>query len=165
MNSTKAFLVPPAYVRNLIAVCFVSGASVLAQETQHLSILQPGGMPALPVMQGIERVTNGVRVIWDGPSGYYQLLQKPGLKDPMWLPVGGRTNLARNAIVPNTFSNAFFRVLGPSPQYAGSQTCIECHREVHDTVMNTRHTLAFETLKQIHEDKNPSCLPCHSVGV
>ncbi len=147
-----------------MAVCFVCGASVSAQEIQHLSITQPGGMPGLPVMTGIERVTNGVQVTWDGPSGYYQLLQKLSLKDPTWQPVGGRTNLSRNAIVSTTSSNAFFRVLGPSPQYAGAETCTECHGQVHNTVMNTRHTRAFETLKQAHEDQTASCLPCHTVG-
>jgi len=164
MKGTKAFLPWQPWACILMATFFVSGGFVFAQEIQHLSIIQPGGMPGLPIMTGIERITNGVRVTWDGPSGYYQLLQKLSIKDPTWLLVGGRTNLLRNAIVSNTSSNAFFRVLGPSPQYAGAQACTECHGEVHNAVMNTRHSLAFETLKQAHEDKNPSCLPCHTVG-
>ena len=46
-----------------------------AQSVQHLTITQPGGMPGLPVMTGIERLTNGVHLTWTGPSGYYQVYQ------------------------------------------------------------------------------------------
>jgi len=44
-------------------------ASAVGQEVQHLSIPQQGGMPGRPVVTGIERVTNGVKITWDGPPG------------------------------------------------------------------------------------------------
>jgi hypothetical protein len=31
-----------------------------AQGVQHLTIIQPGGMPGLPIMTGIQKSTNGV---------------------------------------------------------------------------------------------------------
>ena len=135
-----------------------------AQDSPHLSIIQPGGMPGLPIITGVGQLTNGVRVTWDGPSGYYQLQLKQNSNDPIWRRIGGRTNLIRTATVSSVFSNAIFRVVGPSPHYAGSENCIECHGKVHNTVLDTAHTRAFQTLKDVNADKDPSCLPCHTVG-
>jgi hypothetical protein len=123
-------------------------------------------MPGLPVMTGIERVTNGVSVMWEGPSGYYQLFRKATLRDKTWVAVGGRTNFSRRAIVAMTPSNAFFRVSGPSPQFAGAQACTECHQDIHDAEMNTRHAGAFTDAVFVAAggQTNSSCLPCHTVG-
>ena len=101
-------------------IAFVLVATLArAEEVQHLSITVPGGMPGLPVMTGIQRTTNGAKLTWDGPSGYYQLYQNLGLTNPTWQKFGG-PNLNRTTNVTTLHSNAFFRVLGPSPQYAGS---------------------------------------------
>jgi hypothetical protein len=134
------------------------------QAVQHLSITQPGGLPGQPVVTGIVPETNRVTVTWDGPAGYYQLLEKSNLTDPTWRALGPRTNLTRRAVVAGASSNALFRVLGPAPHFAGSRACVECHQSIHDTVTDTRHAQAFAALQQIHQDKNPSCLPCHTVG-
>jgi hypothetical protein len=61
-------------------------------------------------------------------------------------------------------SNAFFRVSGPSPQYAGAQACLECHESIHNSEMDTRHAKALEALKATGQQDNPNCLPCHTVG-
>ncbi|HLH53324.1 MAG TPA: multiheme c-type cytochrome [Verrucomicrobiae bacterium] len=135
-----------------------------AQSVQHLSATVPGGIPSRPIVTGVSPSTNGVTVSWDGPAGYYQLLEKASVADPTWRPVGGRTNLSRRAFVAAAGSNALFRVLGPAPRFVGSQACLECHQEIHDTVMGTQHAQAFAALKQIHQDNNPGCLPCHTVG-
>jgi hypothetical protein len=146
----------------LAAASFSAGA----QNAQHLSITQPGGMPGLPVVTGIAPATNGVSITWDGPSGYYQLFQSQSLAHPKWLAVGKDTNLLRQATVATTASNAFFRVSGPSPHYAGSQTCAECHSPILSTVAHTAHAGAFTNA--VFADKggqtNPACLPCHTVG-
>jgi hypothetical protein len=136
----------------------------MGQSVQHLSITVPGGMPGQPILTGVLHDTNSVTVTWDGPSGYYQLFEKLSLTDPNWRALGARTNLSRRQVVPGANSNALFRVLGPAPHYVGSQACIECHQSIHDTVMNTLHSQAFSALQQIHQDQNPSCLPCHTVG-
>lgn len=130
----------------------------------HLSTTHPGGMPGIPVVTGIQRATNGATITWDGPSGYYQLLLKEALKDGVWQGVGGKTNFIRTATVTGALTNAFFQVLGPQGKYAGSAVCLECHESIHTTVMDTRHTKAFETLQNAHQSTNPSCLPCHTVG-
>ena len=164
MNRTQALLVKRAAVLVLTAVVLVlTGGFGRAQGVQHLSITQPGGMPGLPVMTGIQQTTNGIKLTWDGPSGYYHLYQKSRLQDPTWQAVGGFI-LNRTTSVTATASNAFFRVSGPASRYAGAQTCAQCHANVYNTEMNTEHAQAFQALQQINQDTNPSCLPCHTVG-
>ena len=72
-----------------VAAFFLSGLSGRAQGVQHLSLTQPGGMPGMPVMTGIQKTTNGVQITWDGPSGYYQVWHKLHLTDASWLAVAG----------------------------------------------------------------------------
>lgn len=153
---------------------FVSAAVVLscpvtsraAQTVEHLGIAQPGGMPGLPICTGIQKLTNGVRVTWDGPSGYYQLYQKSNNLSAHWVALGKATNLARSAVVTTLYSNAFFRVLGPSPGYAGAQICAGCHGAVHSTWMLTEHEQAFAEplFVALGGQTNASCLACHTVG-
>src|ERR1039457_1111443 len=59
-----------------VTLFFFATTTLLAQSVQHLGTTQPGGMPGQPVMGGMERLANGVRVSWDGPPGYYQVYQK-----------------------------------------------------------------------------------------
>jgi hypothetical protein len=136
------------------------------QDVQHLSITVPGGMPGWPVVTGITTVTNGVNVTWDGPSGYYELFATRSLDDPAWVAVGKDTNLIRNATVPASAGNVFFRVLGPSPAYAGSQACLECHSVIVDTEIHTSHAGAFTNASFLADggQTNISCLACHTVG-
>lgn len=135
----------------------VWGASGFAQDVQHLSIPVLGGFPGLPMMTGITPSNNSVTVTWDGPAGYYQLYKN-------WKPVGGPTNMSRRATFVGLNSNALFRVSGPAPQYVGAQACAECHQGTHDSEMNTRHAQALNALKQIGQQNNAACLPCHTVG-
>ncbi len=141
----------------------LAGGKGEAQSARHLTITQPGGMPGLPVVTGITRGTNGVRVTWDGPSGYYRLLQRVGLTDGVWEAVGG-PSLEGGATVAAGREQAYFRVSGPSPEYAGAQVCMECHEGIHASEQGTRHTGALETLRRVGNHEDPSCLPCHTVG-
>jgi hypothetical protein len=136
------------------------------QDVPHLSIALPGGMPGWPVLTGITPVTNGVKVTWDGPPGYYQLFETRSLHDPVWLAVGKDTNLLRTATIPGLSSNAFFRVSGPSPIYAGSENCAECHAPILNTEMHTLHAAAFTNALFVADggQSNSSCVACHTVG-
>ncbi|HEY5911899.1 MAG TPA: hypothetical protein VJA21_14955, partial [Verrucomicrobiae bacterium] len=135
---------------NLSVVLFCATAGFLTsvvatfgEEVQHLSIIQPGGMPGLPVMTGIERVgTNDVRITWDGPSGYYQVLSGANLIAGQWQAIGD-PNASRSATITNIHNNAFFRVSGPSSQYGGATACAECHDPVYGKEANTRHAGAY----------------------
>ena len=51
----------PLLTATVTAFYFVT-ASLHSQSVQHLTTTQPGGMPGLPVMGGIEQLTNGVRI-------------------------------------------------------------------------------------------------------
>jgi hypothetical protein len=143
---------------------FMAASPAAAQSPPHLTILQPGGMPGLPVLAAISQATNDVTLTWAGPAGYYQVFQKTNLTDPKWLAVGKATNFLGTATIPLRAGRGFFRVSGPSPHYAGDQVCSACHADVYGTVIQTAHVQAFADLQQIHQDKNPSCLPCHTVG-
>ncbi len=165
MNRTNVLLLDRAAIMLVMAGLFGIARPAWAQEAEHLTITQPGGVPGLPVMTGVEPVTNGVRVKWYGPPGYYQLFQKLGLTDPRWQSVGG-FNLTNNAIVPAANGTSFFRVKGPSPQYAGAQACVECHSGTHAGVMETAHAGAFTNglFATQGGQTNSLCLACHTVG-
>jgi len=137
-----------------------------ARPVEHLTHPQPGGMPGLPVMEGIVPQTNGLRLTWDGPSGYYQVYQKSNLLTAPWVALGKATNLVRTTVVPALHSNAFFRVAGPAPKYAGAQVCVSCHLNICRYETNTPHAGAFSdpAFKAAGGQTNSSCLPCHTVG-
>jgi peroxiredoxin len=48
--------------------------------------------------------------------------------------------------------------------YSGEEACRICHQQQHETWSLTTHAYAFETLVEHGEDRNPECLPCHTVG-
>ena len=123
-------------------------------------------MPGLPVMGGIERLTNGVQITWDGPSGYYQVYQKSNSLLAAWMALGHPTNLIRYAVITKLYSNAFFRVSGPAPNYAGQKACVACHANICQYETNTPHASAFinADFKVQGGQTNNLCLPCHTVG-
>jgi hypothetical protein len=59
-------------------------------------------------MGGIEQLTNGMLINWDGPSGYYQVFQKSNSLTAPWVALGQATNLVRYAVITKLYSNAFF---------------------------------------------------------
>ena len=144
----------------------LSTTALRAQSVQHLSTTQPGGMPGLPVMGGIVQLTNDVQITWDGPSGYYQVYQKSDNLNAPWAPLGQATNLARCAVITKLYSNAFFTVSGPPPNYAGAKVCNTCHASVCRYETNTPHASAFSSANFLAQggQTNTLCLPCHTVG-
>lgn len=53
---------------------------------------------------------------------------------------------------------------GLTGKYVGSTRCSLCHVNTHTNWAETLHAGALETLEAIGQDKNPVCLPCHTVG-
>jgi hypothetical protein len=149
-----------------VAILFLASVPAFSQGPPHLTVAQPGGMPGLPVMTGLARASNAVTIFWDGPPGYYQVYEKTNLRDSKWALWGKATNYSREAKITALTSNAFFRVAGPSPQYAGAQACAECHAGIHDTELNTAHARAFSDPAFVAEggQTNAACLACHTVG-
>ena len=156
-------------VKTIISVLLLTGIVIgvlpaAAQQVVHQTVTVPGGVPGLPIMMGITKVTNGMQITWDGPSGYYQVFQKSNsLTAAPWLALGKATNLNRTATITKLYSNAFFRVSGPSPKYAGYKACIICHQNICRYETNTPHASAFNNLPS-SQKTNPSCLVCHTVG-
>ncbi|HYA78999.1 MAG TPA: cytochrome c family protein [Candidatus Nitrosopolaris sp.] len=150
----------------LMAGILFIASPLMAQSVQHLGTTQAGGMPGLPVMGGVELLTNGVQVTWDGPSGYYQVYQKSNSLSAPWVALGKATNLVRYAVITRLYTNAFFRVSGPAPNYAGSKVCLTCHSSICQYETNTLHASAFSNaaFKAAGGQTNSSCLPCHTVG-
>ena len=149
-----------------IGLGIFGGLEAASSPVPHLTVLQPGGWPGLPVMTGILPGTNGVHLTWSGPSGYYQVYQKSNSLKAPWATWGLGTNLACTATVPQLYSNAFFRVSGPAPHYLGSQSCTECHGPIQTTVLQTAHAKAFTAANFVAAGgpTNAACLPCHTVG-
>ncbi|MGA2749021.1 MAG: multiheme c-type cytochrome [Verrucomicrobiota bacterium] len=159
---TKALLLV-----NVAGLLLVTSFAANAQNVPHLSIALPGGMPGLPVVTGVARASNGLSITWDGPSGYYQLFEKPSLRASKWQAVGKDTNLNRQATVNVPLSNAFFIVSGPSPQYDGAAACADCHASIVDTVAQTPHSKALTNALFVADGgaTNDRCLVCHTVGL
>lgn len=162
--------VPPIHQRFLpslvLAIVVAGGLAAGAQNVAHLTVTQPGGMPGFPTITGIEKITNGVRISWYGPPGFYQIVKKGSLSDKTWQAAGGRTNSAGVATITGLTSNAFFRVSGLPPQYIGAQACAECHQSIHDSESYTRHAGAFTNAAFVAEggQTNSACIVCHTVG-
>lgn len=161
-------------LRHLVVLRWSLGVVLLTSSTlfeapasgqgPHLSVVQPGGMPGWPVITDIEGVaSNRVQITWDGPSGLYQLRGRPAVAGGTWQPVGAPT-AARTLEIPANATQAYFRVVGPAPYYAGAQACAECHSGIHTSELATRHAHAFDTLKKLGQATNATCLPCHTVG-
>ncbi len=52
----------------------------------------------------------------------------------------------------------------PVPAYTGSERCAPCHEEAFASWRRSAHARAFATLEKAHQDYNPKCVGCHSIG-
>ncbi|MGA4643357.1 multiheme c-type cytochrome [Limisphaera sp. 4302-co] len=146
-----------------IVLALAALATSLHAQAPHLNRPVRGGMPGLPILTGIEWVTNGLRLTWEGPPGYYRVEYRTALDAP-WQPLTPATNFGRITTVPAPAQAAFFRIAGPAPHYAGAEACATCHAEIHAEELQTRHAHALESLERVGQADNPACLPCHTVG-
>jgi peroxiredoxin len=55
-------------------------------------------------------------------------------------------------------------ILLEKASYSGEEFCSVCHERPHATWTLTKHAYAFETLVEHGSDRDPECLPCHTVG-
>jgi hypothetical protein len=132
--------------RNLSAILIVAAATpVFTADTfgqvQHLGITQPGGMPGMPVVTGIERLTNGVKVTWDGPAALSVIAKVGSPRRSHGKPLGHRTQCVHHA---HEHSGRRLPGFESIASYAGAQACAECHENVH-TAERTRHAGRLRT--------------------
>jgi len=48
--------------------------------------------------------------------------------------------------------------------YTGSDRCALCHEQAFTVWAKSSHAHAFQTLLSAHQEYNPKCLPCHTIG-
>ena len=48
--------------------------------------------------------------------------------------------------------------------YTGSDRCAPCHEQAFAVWAKSGHAHAFQTLLGAHQEYNPKCLPCHTIG-
>jgi nitrate/TMAO reductase-like tetraheme cytochrome c subunit len=146
-----------------LSLATVLFAAATAAPSDHVTVPTLGGMPAIPLITDIQATNNKVNLTWQSACGPYRVWIKNELTDATWVSVTP-IQFSNTATLTLTNQQAFFRISGPSPIYAGSQACMECHEDVHMAGLGTAHNAAFVTLKNIGQQNNPSCLPCHTVG-
>ena len=52
----------------------------------------------------------------------------------------------------------------PNVNYAGSESCADCHAQAYKIWQNTSHAHAFQSLTARRSDADPNCVGCHTVG-
>lgn len=123
----------------------------------------PGGIDPHPYIRSIQDAPNDVLIDWFGFEGPYQIQRKSAIDGSVWSDVGG-PNSQHTATIPKQGEAGFLRVNGASPPYAGNTICADCHGAVHTGWSRTAHASAFQTLKDIGQQNNASCVVCHTVG-
>jgi hypothetical protein len=160
----------------LAALLVTASLAVAAAEAPPMKIVRtPGGINPNPVITSVSNRNNSLQLNWQSfghqlpPKSntvVYSVLKCPALKgtNGTWTTVASVTNTTTAATSPDG-EVGFMQILqNPAPLYAGSDKCALCHVDTHDDWMTTRHSTAFQTLKNIKMDQNASCLPCHTVG-
>ena len=54
--------------------------------------------------------------------------------------------------------------LSTGGMYAGNKSCKSCHAAEYASWKKTKHSHAYHTLVEKGQEKDPECLPCHTVG-
>ncbi len=149
----------------LVAIIAVSLQQTGRCANTNYIVLQPhaGGLSASPDISSATLSNLQAILNWNGFAGPYQVEGRPAFGTGGWQPVGGSTS-NKSITLPNVGTNQFFRINGKPPPYTGSDTCVDCHGTTHANWSQTLHATAFDTLKAIGQDKNPSCVVCHTVG-
>ena len=49
-------------------------------------------------------------------------------------------------------------------EYAGAESCRECHARAFKKWQSTKHPQAWEALKKVKKDFDPECIVCHTIG-
>jgi hypothetical protein len=152
--------------------------SLFAAESAEIMVKPPvplpGGLSPHPVITSVGKTNDVVSVEWFGIQGPFEVLHSTTTDSNSWKLVGLPTYRSRlNVSLPGEDAG-FFRVLSGRPtstdpnggtmNYVGASVCADCHEDAHMNWEQTGHAKALDTLKAIKQDKNSSCLPCHTVG-
>ncbi len=140
--------------------------SLLAADTTPPMYQPPGtttgGLDPHPTITSIVRTQNTATVTWSAFLKPFTVEQTPSLTAPLWEQILSTTNT--QATVPTEGPMGMLRVQSPTPLYVGAFVCGACHEDNHAEWAGTHHANAFETLRSIHQETNPACIGCHTVG-
>jgi hypothetical protein len=75
-------------------------------------------------------------------------------------PGGAVAVIPGNAQAPMVLS----RGGGAAWAYTGSQRCQPCHEKEFAVWSKSKHAHAFDILEKVHQDFNPTCVGCHTIG-
>jgi hypothetical protein len=144
----------------LAAIGMVSAAESTSPMFKPAGIA-PGGLNPHATITSIVKTQDAATITWSGFLKPFTVERTPSLTSPLWETILSTTET--QGTVPTQGEMGFLRVTN-SVRYIGSDVCSWCHDTTHAEWSQTRHAGAFETLRQIRQDKNPTCLPCHTVG-
>ena len=148
------------------ALAGFAGATVLAENTNSMfkpTHAWPGGLDPRPEISSVSRAEGSMIVKWFGIQGPYQVQRGSSVAPESWEAIGGPT-YDTTATMSLDGGMGIVRIQGSAPNYAGWAACQGCHRSAYTNWIHTAHFRAFTTLKEIKQDSNPQCLPCHTVG-
>lgn len=127
-----------------------------------------GGVPARPYITSETVTSTNVMLCTYGMQGWYSVQSSPDMNT--WTQVGNTvaaTDFAWNFTVTNALglngNNNNFR-LAVNNSFAGQGACSGCHGVVYTPWSSTAHARAYGDLVNSHQNNNPSCLLCHTVG-
>lgn len=139
------------------------GFATLSYSQEPRPVRTQGGLSPKPVITSIETHDDQVTIKWRGLAGPYQVQRLVNLVMDEWTPAGEQT-VDQSITMTREAASAFFAVQGPTPLYAGAESCKLCHAETYNHWQDTLHAHALDTLKAIGQDQNSRCLACHTVG-
>ncbi len=151
-----------ARARTLTGAAVLLLRSLAVAQMYDPPVAKPGGLDPRPYLLSIARTQQTATVTWTGLQGPFRLQQQAAVGAP-WETVSGPTQ-AQSAEVPLSGDMGILRVEGGNPNFLGARDCRFCHRSIHTNWLATSHAQALQTLKNIGQDKNARCLPCHTVG-
>jgi hypothetical protein len=122
---------------------------------------EPGGLVLHPIITSFS-FSNQVTVSWWSPGGVSQLQRASRLAPGDWQTIGQTTTNATLTLAPD--GDAGFLRLRTLPTFLSADECFFCHLDKYDAWSGTRHATAWETLANIGQSTNPSCLKCHTAG-
>jgi len=166
-GAPPAILPPSAKIawRGVFGVLAALGLASAADDTSSMfkpARAVPGGLDPHATITSIAKTQDTAAITWSGFLKPFTVERTPSLTPPLWETILSTTDT--QGTVPAQGDMGLFRVQSPAPLYVGAYICGGCHDGTHDQWANTIHARAFETLKAIRQDKNASCLPCHTVG-
>lgn len=156
------------YLTRRWAALFValSVATLAVADDSGYKVMKPraGGLSASPDLTSLTLTNvNQAAITWNGFAGPYQVEGSTNLTTDPWHAIGSATSL-KALTLSNLTSVQFLRIHGGAPPYMGADACADCHDQKYADWSQTLHAAAFGTLKSINQDKNSSCVVCHSVG-